>query len=335
MQRSGQLAACTRLHCEHVDGDHVHAGEGAAGDEVLDDVDLQRGALVSATAAASSAATATATVALAATAAAGQAGGDGGAVARAGKGASSACCKAPSDHALLQQAAEPAAAGLAGGGGAGGAVAAKGGNSGYLAEKATMLLLLRGQEAWPLEWADVDAGKAWAALMDTTGMGVVEAEVRRSRVWCRWCRCLGVTYRRMAKARVFVACLLWCVVAAGVPARAVGAHRRRGAVGQPRGQLRLGLQRVAGLRGAAVQRRWRCCCRGSPAAPLSGITELSSGDHSSFRLPFVGPLRLFRCSLLRCSLFCKARSRLSWRGGARRVEHDSAMAQIWRQRQSS
>ncbi len=54
----------------------------------------------------------------------------------------------------------------------------------YLAEKTTMLLLLmRWGEAQP--WRDTEAQRAWAALMDTTGMTIVEAEVRHTHMATR------------------------------------------------------------------------------------------------------------------------------------------------------
>ncbi|KAL6750431.1 Phytochelatin synthase-domain-containing protein [Haematococcus lacustris] len=47
----------------------------------------------------------------------------------------------------------------------------------FLAEKVTLLLLLGRPADWPVAWGDAEAGAQWLALLDVTGMSIVEAEL--------------------------------------------------------------------------------------------------------------------------------------------------------------
>ncbi|KAJ9527215.1 hypothetical protein QJQ45_025472, partial [Haematococcus lacustris] len=46
----------------------------------------------------------------------------------------------------------------------------------FLVEKVTLLLLLGRPADWPVAWGDAEAGAQWLALLDVTGMSIVEAE---------------------------------------------------------------------------------------------------------------------------------------------------------------
>lgn len=51
------------------------------------------------------------------------------------------------------------------------------GGSGFLAEKATMLLLLCKPGSWAVSWADEAHGKLWASLMDASPISNVDTEL--------------------------------------------------------------------------------------------------------------------------------------------------------------